>query len=577
MDTSVRFGIAAKIFGGMFALVLVMGAASVASMLLVRQVTQELMFVEGAYLPIARTVAAIVTAAAEQEVQFERAAGRIKGARPGDPEDAVHAFVALGREIDAAVGVALDQLRAAAAGTRDVDHRIALVRLEGKLVQLEREHQDIEDEALRILGVLRGNHVELGDALLERLEREQAEFDAAGHAAANAAAELAAAASAKALVHEHRVLRINILLTTLAVILGLLFSLLIVRGLTRPVRALVAATGQIERGNLQVQVPVLTRDEIGDLAISFNRMAGELRIKEQIKATFGRYVDPRIVEHLMSEQGGGIAAGESGVYTVYFSDISGFTGIAERLTPESLVKLINAYLTAMSTPLRESKGIIDKYIGDAIMAYWGPPFTGADEHARLACTAAVRQQGLLEDFQAEIPGLTGLRRDAPRMRMRIGIATGEVVVGSIGSDFSRNYTVMGDTVNLGARLEGLNKVYGTHILVNSQTRTQAGDAFLFREIDQVTVVGKQEAERIYELMAADADATGDQRRLQEVFGAALAAYRGRDWDRAEAEFRRCRQIAPEDGPAAVYLERIAGLRATPPPDDWDGAWRATSK
>lgn len=574
---SMRIGIATKIFGGMFILVLVMVAAAMTSMLLVRQVTEELTFVEGAYLPMARSVATVAAIAFEQEAQFERSLAKIKRARPGDPNAAIETYLALGARLDREVDAALAMLREAEATTANPDHRVALVRLEAKLTRLEREHQDIEDEGLRILEVLRSGQAEFGDALLERLEIEQAEFDAVALEAAEGAANLADEATASALANERQVLRINVLLTTLAAILGLLFGTLIVRGLTRPVRDLLLATDQIERGNLEVQVPVVSRDEIGDLARSFNHMVGELRSKEQIKDTFGRYVDPRIVESLIDRDEGAMVAGESAVFTVYFSDIAGFTPIAERLTPSGLVTLINAYLTAMSVPLRESKGIIDKYIGDAIMAYWGPPFCGSHEHARLACGAALLQQSVLAEFQTQVPELTGLRRDFPIITTRIGIATGEVVVGSIGSDISRNYTVMGDTVNLGARLESLNKAYGTHILVSAHTEQEARDAFVFREIDSVAVVGKTEPARIYELMATIAGADTEQLALRDTFEQALEHYRRQAWDEAEAALAECRERAPDDGPVAVYLDRIAMLRASPPPADWDGVWRATSK
>lgn len=572
-----RIGLATKIFGGMFILVVVMVAAATASMLLVRQVTDELTFVEATYLPMARSVSGVAAIAFEQEAQFERSLARIKGARPGDPDAAIETYLTIGARLDQEVESALAMLRDAEATTTNPDHRVALVRLEDKLTRLEREHQDIEDEGLRILELLRAGQAAFGDALLERLEAEQAEFDAVAVESAEGAANLAEQATKSALANEHRVLQINILLTSLAAILGLLFGTLIVRGVTRSVRDLLSATDQIERGNLETQVPVVSRDEIGDLARSFNTMVDELRSKEQIKDTFGRYVDPRIVENLIGRDAGAMVAGESAVYTVYFSDIAGFTPIAERLTPSGLVNLINAYLTDMSLPVRDASGIIDKYIGDAIMAYWGPPFCASHEHAHLACRAAMAQQKVLAEFQEKVPELTGMRRDFPIITTRIGIATGEVVVGSIGSDVSRNYTVMGDTVNLGARLEGLNKAYGTRILVSAHTEQAARDAFVFREIDSVAVVGKTEPERIHELITTTADADADQLAFRDTFEQALESYRQRAWDDAESALATCREWAPEDGPVAVYLQRIAELRESPPPADWDGVWRATNK
>lgn len=574
---TLRVGIAAKIFGGMFLLVVLMASTAVASMMLVRQVTDELTIVEGAYLPIAYTVTSVELAALQQELQFERVLATLQRIRSEELDSAVAAYLDLGVRVDTEIEGALALLRETAGNTGDVDHRVALTRLEQMLVRLEQEHQDVQDHGLEIVELVEAGSLELAELLTPRREREQAEFDEAAHAASEAASELAAAATASAVARERQVLRINVVLTALAAALALLLSILIVRGLTRPVRDLLAATLQIRGGNLEVDVPVESRDEIGDLAASFNHMAGELREKEQIKDTFGRYIDPRIVENLLDQADGRMVTGESADFTVYFSDIAGFTSISEQLTPSGLVNLINAYLTVMSVPVRESKGIIDKYIGDAIMAYWGPPFTAANEHARLACGAALLQQVVLEEFQTRVPELTGLRRNFPLIRARIGVATGEVVVGSIGSDVSRNYTVMGDTVNLASRLEGLNKAYGTRILVSEKTRRDARADFVFREVDTVTVVGKVELARIFELMATTQDASPAQLEFRDTFQHALEVYRTRAWDDAEEGFRTCIQMVPDDGPSGVYLNRIQTFRQSPPPPDWDGHWDARSK
>ena len=159
-----------------------------------------------------------------------------------------------------------------------------------------------------------------------------------------------------------------------------------------------------------------------------------------------------------------------------------------------MLRLINGYFTEMSEPIRDNQGIIDKYIGDAIMAFWAPPFTDASDHARLACLSALAQRERLAAFQARLPELTGLRRSVPPFEMRIGIATGEVVVGNVGSEVSKNYTVIGDTVNLAARLEALNKQYGTRILIAGATEALARDAIETREIDLVGGRGQVRAD-----------------------------------------------------------------------------------
>lgn len=574
---TMRLNMAAKIFGIAFVLVLLMALTAAATMLVVRRLGGELHQVQGAYLPISQTVARIDMAVLEQEILFERARG-LAGATQGAGFDALVDQIAThGGEIDAEVAKALDLLRAAQDTAVDVERRIDLVRLEARMQQIEREHQDFQDEMLRIVGMLGSGNARLDAELLHQIAAAEQRFDAAARDLTIAATALANDAARSAVAREEEVLSLNILLTALAAAAGLSFSWMIVRGLTRPVRDLLAATGEIERGNLAISVPVVSNDEIGLLTRSFNHMAGELRVKEQIKETFGRYVDPRIVENLIGDGGSAISGGESAVYTVYFSDIRGFTSISEQLTPSAIVNLVNGYFTAMSAPVRAQRGIIDKYIGDAIMAFWGPPFTGLTEHARLSCAAALEQIERLQAFQAEIPRLTGLRRDAPEIAMRVGIATGEVVVGSIGSDISRNYTVMGDTVNLGSRLEGMNKAYGTTILVSEATEALAREAFVFREIDQVAVVGKTEPVRVFELLARAGAATPAQLKLRDAYEAALGGWRRGAWDEAEAGFRHCLDLAPADGAARTFIGRIAEVRAAPPAGAWDGVWRATRK
>ena len=187
--------------------------------------------------------------------------------------------------------------------------------------------------------------------------------------------------------------------------------------------------------------------------------------------------------------------------TILFCDMKGFTGFSEGMTPVGLVNVLNRYLTVISEPVSRNNGIIDKYIGDAVMAFWGPPFTGAEEQARLACLAALEQLAAL----ADVPGRAArpdrrAARVSERRHSRVGIATGEVVVGSIGSEQTRSYTVIGDTVNFASRLEGAGKAYGTRVLISEATQRLAADAIETREIDSVLVVGKTEPERIFELL-----------------------------------------------------------------------------
>ena len=451
------------------------------------------------------------------------------------------------------------------------------MRLEALIASIDREHQDFERQSLRIVAVAAGGRRGVGRVMLDDWHRQEEEFNAELAEAIAAISGYAAAAGEDAQAAERGVHRTNVALTALAALAGLLLAAAIVRGLVRPVRDLVSATQEVERGNLQAEIAIRTRDEIGQLARSFNHMLAEMRVKERIKDTFGRYVDPRIVESLLGNPDALESDGGRQDCTVYFSDIAGFTPLAELLTPAAVLRLINSYFTVMSEPIRSNQGIIDKYIGDAIMAFWVPPFTDRAEHARLACLSALAQRERLAAFQARLPELTGLRHSVPPIEMRIGIATGEVVVGNVGSELSKNYTVIGDTVNLAARLEALNKQYGTRILIAGATEALARDAIETREIDLVAVAGKSEPIRIFELLAAAGGLAPEAAARRDRFEAALAAYRARDWAAARAGFEACAKGPDGDPPAQVFLARLDRLAADPPGEDWDGVWRPATK
>jgi adenylate cyclase len=340
---------------------------------------------------------------------------------------------------------------------------------------------------------------------------------------------------------------------------------------------LLVSTRAIEEGRTDVTVPVLTRDEVGALARAFNRMLVELRERERIKEMFGKFIDPRIVARLIAVGEGATDPAERKVVTIFFSDIKNFSSISEQLTAAAMVTLLNAYFTAVAEKIRRYNGIIDKYMGDSVMAFWCAPFSPGDEHALDGCKAALAQLHAAADIRRRLPELTGLRRNVPDLVLRMGIATGEVVVGAIGSPNARSYTVIGDTVNLASRLEGVNKVYGTSVILAEETYRLTRHAIEARELDIVTVAGKSEAIRIYELMAEAGELAPAQIELCSSFAQGLEAYRHQDWDAAEKYFEACRLLAPEDGPSAVYLKRVASMRTDPPPKEWDGVWRLTAK
>ncbi len=370
---------------------------------------------------------------------------------------------------------------------------------------------------------------------------------------------------------------ISIVVTGLAAMLGFVFAFLVSGGITRPVLSLLAGAREVEAGHLDGSIAVTTHDEIGQLSSAFNRMVEQLRQKKEIQETFGRYIDPRIVAGLIDQQGLTATEGQRRVMTVMFCDMKGFSKLSEGMTPQGLVKIMNHYLTTMSGPIHDHRGIIDKYIGDAIMAYWGPPFIDDADQANFACLAAVDMVGRIESLRKDLPELLGVRAMPAECDLRIGVATGEALVGSIGSEFMMNYTVMGDTVNLASRLEAANKLYGTHALVAEDTVRKAGPDIEFREIDRVIVAGQSRSQVVFELMGRRGELTPHQDLLRARYADGLLAYRAGRFDEARAAFKAAVDAVPGDGPSAALLSRIEEFMQRPPDSHWDGAWRLDSK
>ena len=367
---------------------------------------------------------------------------------------------------------------------------------------------------------------------------------------------------------------ISAIVTLLAAIVGLIFANLVSGGIIRSVRQLLEGARAVEAGQLDQSIEVRTGDEIGQLAAAFNRMVVQLRDNQRVRETFGKYIDPRVVEGLIDRPTLTAAEGQRRVMTVLFCDLKGFTSLSEGMTPQGLVKVMNRYLSIMSEPIRTNRGIIDKYIGDGIMAYWGPPFVDEADHARFACLAAIEMIERIAALRQEIPELLGVRgTPMERCDLRIGVATGEALVGSIGSDVMMSYTVMGDVVNLASRLEGVNKTYGTRNLVSERTIAAAGAALEVREIDRVVVAGHTHSEIIFEILGRKGELTPQRLLSRDKYLEGLAAYREQQWDEALRALNESLGTIPDDGPSMALLKRVESLKANPPSRDWDGAWR----
>ena len=290
----------------------------------------------------------------------------------------------------------------------------------------------------------------------------------------------------------------------------------------------------------------------------------ESRSKRKFTALFGQYVPPELVDQMASDPEKYTMEPKAAELTILFSDVRGFTGISEMLKPEELREYINQYLTEMSGIIRSKyNGTLDKYIGDAIMAFWGAPVEDP-QHARNGVLAGLAMQKECEVLNARFAA-----RGWPTLKIGVGINSGHVRVGDMGSQVRRAYTVMGDAVNVASRLEGRTKHYGVGMLVGESTRNSVKD-MVFREVDRIRVKGKDEALTIYEPMALQSDAGSEMQEELKLWNQTLREYRAQHWDRVEVNILNLQRMYPGRALYALYADRVTTFRRTPPPAGWDG-------
>jgi adenylate cyclase len=294
--------------------------------------------------------------------------------------------------------------------------------------------------------------------------------------------------------------------------------------------------------------------------------ATEGRQKRYLKGAFKQYLSPAVIEQLIAHPERLKLGGERRELTIFFSDVQGFTSISEVLSPEDLTSLLNDYLSAMCDIIQEEGGTIDKYEGDAIIAFWNAPIDLPD-HAVRGLRASLRCQAALAELRPAFKARVG--KD---LYVRVGMNSGPAIVGNMGSRNRFDYTMLGDAVNLAARLEGVNKQFGTYTMVSAATLQLAGDAFPARELSRIAVVGRKEPVTVFEPMFPEQFAA--RQPVLEVFGRALGLYYEGFFDGALALFE---SISASDPPAARYADRCRELLASPPPSPWEGVWVMTSK
>lgn len=352
-----------------------------------------------------------------------------------------------------------------------------------------------------------------------------------------------------------------------AVVASAIGAGLIARNVTRPIRRLVDAVQRIGNGDYATEVNVRRGDEIGTLADAVNQMTKGLAERDRARDMLGKMVSPQVAAEVMSKRVE--LGGEERVVSVLFADIRGFSRLSETLRPAELVSILNAFLTALSDVVERHGGVVDKFIGDALMALFGAPLLQPD-HAVRAVAAALDMSRTVDDLNRQLSA-----RGQTTIDFGIGVNTAAVVVGNMGSRRRLNYTVIGDGVNLAARVEKLTREYDVRAIVTASTQAEA-PGFLFREIDRVRVRGREEPVRIFEPLGETAAFPEESLQRLALWHDALKRYRSRDWAGAEGILAQLQEGEQHSQLYALYRQRIETLRLAPPPAAWDGTFSQQS-
>ena len=566
----------AKIMSGVIALLVLFAGALAFTLVLIEDSSMELQAIEEYHLPLNKQMNLLDIYTFELEIIAHKV---VNGNRPKERilQDQQRA-----QELERIVsGIFKDSVELAERGSNDerndLHDRLGMARLIGAVRTLEVGTRAFMRAAMQAVDLgAKGKTAEAKKALEEMNNYE--DLNPVFERIRNRASELAAGSLNETDQNIQHIIRANLVLFAAAGILGFLVFLFITGRLQTAFRRLTSAFRQTAEGEFSDPLPVTSHDEIGDLTTSFNQMVEQLKSKEKLREAFGQFLDPRIVANVVDATSGQLKeVAERRSVTIFFSDISNFSGIGEQLTAGNLVRLLNRYFTASTEGIRAHHGIVDKFIGDAVMAFWASPFSEGETHALDGCHACLDLRDAFTKVGQEISEITGLRRNVPKFHVRMALATGDTVIGTVGSDTTKSFTVIGDTVNIASRLEGVNKIYGTTILINEECYRLAETGIEAREIDLVTVFGKVEPVRIYELQSRQGSLPPTLAKLNNVFADALQLYREQKWKEAESAFRECLKIRENDGPSLEFLTRIANFARTPPPKDWNGVWQTASK
>ena len=566
-----------KIMTGVIALLLLFAAALAITLYMVKDSDDEVSGILEYHLPILTKLNSLDVVTYEIEVIAHRLIDEIKPSQKRIEE--IHARNKKCRQ--EITSIFDETKRLSEAGSKDarndLEDRLEMARMVGEIDSLKSEVDRFSEAAtLPVVLMTQGKYVEAQKAIGNLHDYEY--LDQIITSVRKKSNQLAIGSLLETRGNISSIIWTNVLLFLSASVLGLFVFLMITGRLQAAFRRLTSAFHETADGKYSDPLPINSGDEIGELTSSFNTMVDQLKSKEKLREAFGQFLDPRIVANVLNPATGELRqTAERRTVTIFFSDIAGFSGIGEQLTADTVVRLLNRYFTAATEVIRRNHGIVDKFIGDAVMAFWASPFSEGETHARDACLACLEMRSAFAAIANDISNITGLRRNLPKFHVRVALATGEALIGTVGSDTTKSFTVIGDTVNIASRLEGVNKIYGTDLIINEDCFHLAEREIEAREIDLVTVYGKTEPVRIYELLGKVGELDVSTLQLRDTFATALQKYRQQKWDEAEKGFKACLKIRENDGPSLEFITRIATFSRTQPPKDWNGVWQTATK
>jgi adenylate cyclase len=380
----------------------------------------------------------------------------------------------------------------------------------------------------------------------------------------------------QALEGVYNIQRRNIYIMIISLCFALMIVYLFAKTISRPILSLLYATVEIARGNFKINVTPTTRDEVGLLTEYFKNMGEGLEEREKVKSILGSMIDPVVVKEAMKDMAA-LKRGSQKEITAYFSDVAGFSTISEQLNSIDLASLLNEYLSAMTIILKKYDGVLDKYIGDAIVGIFNAP-VDVPNHEIAAARASVEMIQKLRDLREYWTKNNLYSKEAQEMDARIGLNSGLAKVGFMGTDALASYTMMGDTVNLAARLEAAGKDYGVNILISESVNDKVEHEMFTRGIDLVRVKGKNEPVKLFELICLRSDASSNLIESAEIYKEAFDFYLEQQWDKAIAKFELAGKAkGKKDKAIDLLMDRCSYYKISPPGNNWDGVFTRKHK